>query len=167
MPGLIALMRMPFGPNAAARPDGREHQRGVGGAARQVHRIRDLAAAADDVDDDAASARRHPLQRGVERMDVAEVLGVHRGMPRAGVEIDRRVSAGGAGGIHEDVDRPDVALDFGDHPLRVVGADEVGGDRGRRVAGRGKLRERRIEVLGAARHEHDARALARERIAQA
>jgi hypothetical protein len=77
--------------------------------------IRDLAAGADDVDNRASAARGHPLQHRVERMDVAEVLRVHRCMPRAGVEIRGRRAACRAGRIDEDIDRAESGFDLVDH----------------------------------------------------
>ena len=83
-------------------------------------------------------------------------------MPGRGVEIRRRVAARRSCGVDQDVDRPGIALDVGRHRLGRFGADEVGDDRPRRVPRRGKSGLRAFEVGGAARDEHDARALTGE-----
>jgi hypothetical protein len=50
----------------------------------------DFAAIADHVDDDAAPARSHAFDQGIDHMDIAEELCVHRRAPGGRIEIVRR-----------------------------------------------------------------------------
>ena len=96
-------------------------------------------------------------------MDVAEVLRIHRRVPRGGIEIVRRVAARGAGRIDENVDGSQRALDFVGHARGVLGAHEIGDASDRSLRHALQARERGIEIRGAARNERDLRSFARER----
>ncbi len=128
-----------------------------------MDRIRGLAASADDVDDGAAAAFGHPLDDDVERMDVAEELRVHRGVPRLCVQLGRRIAPRGAGRVHEHVDRPECGLRLVDDARGLCRVDQVGGERDRAVRDAGDASERGVEVRAAARHERHLRAFAGER----
>ena len=163
-PGIDAVDANAFRRERGGEAGGRQHQRGVGGASRQMHGTRDLAAGADDVDDRSAAAGRHPRQHGGNRVDVAEVLRIHRRVPRGGIEIVRRVAARGAGRIDENVDGTQRALDFVGHARGVLRAHEVGDAHDRSVRHAFQPGQRGIEIRGAARHQRNPRAFARERL---
>jgi hypothetical protein len=88
----------------------------------------DLAAHANDADDDPAAARSHPLHHRIDDVDVGKELGVERRPPRRRGQFVRGRSRGRAGGIDEDVDRADAALDRLNHRPRGRGVGEIGGD---------------------------------------
>jgi hypothetical protein len=88
----------------------------------------DLAAPANDADDDASAARSHPLHQRVNDIDVGKELGVESRAPDLGRQFVRRRSSGRTGGIDEDVDRADAALDRLDHRAGLGGVGEIGCD---------------------------------------
>jgi len=132
-----------LGANAAARRR-RQHQGRIRGSAGQVHRVRDLATHADDVDDCAATATDHALQHCIHGMNVAEEFRVHGIVPGRDVEIGGGIAPRGAGGVDENVDRAGVRLGGCGHALGVSSAREIGGDRERRMRAPRPARERGV-----------------------
>jgi len=91
-------------------------------------------------------------------IDVGEELGVERLAPDRRSEIVRRRSLRGAGGIDEDVDRPEARFHRVDHHARRRGVGEVGGDaKGVLQFGAGSF-----DIVARARRDGDPRPLGRE-----
>jgi hypothetical protein len=129
----------------------REHQRRIRRTAGEMRIGGELAAAADDVDDGAAAARRHALDHRVDDMDVAEVLGLHPGAPGGGREIRGVGAPRGARAVDEHVERPEVLFHALDHG--------AGGGRVGQVGGRAMAIQRfpcRVEICLRARYDGDA-----------
>jgi hypothetical protein len=88
----------------------------------------DLAAAANDADDDPVAARSHPLDQRIDHIHVGKELGVESGAPGRRRQFIWRRSSRGAGGIDQHIDRPDPAFDRLDHRGRRRGVGKIGGD---------------------------------------
>ncbi|MCY1524624.1 hypothetical protein D9M68_595660 [compost metagenome] len=126
----------------------------------------DFAALADDVDDGAAAALAHALHDRVDHVDVGEVLGVHRVVPRGGREFVGRGAARGACRVDEHVDGAEGLFGGVEGGDGAGGVLEVGGVQADAAFG---LRERGdqrllalLQVLQVARDQAHARAFAQE-----
>jgi len=93
-----------------------------------MNRPRHLAAAADDVDDDAATARHHARQHGLHGVYVGKVFCVHGVMPGGNVNLFRRIAFSRPGRIHQNIHRPERTFDFSHDPLPGIAPAEIGTD---------------------------------------
>jgi hypothetical protein len=131
-----------------------------------VHGARNLAALADHVDDGAAAALAHALHHGVDHVDVGEVLGIHRVVPRGRGQVVGRGAARGACGVDEHVDRAEGSfsrIECGHGAGRVLQVGGVDRDAAlglRMLLAQGLLAA--LQVGDVARDEAHARAFAQE-----
>lgn len=149
-PGVDGIDADALGGVGLGEPRRGQHQSGVRGTSGQMHRGGDLAAGSDDVDDDPARARRHMRQHGVNGVDVAEELGVHRLVPGLRREVRGRIALRGPGRIDKHVDGPQLLFDLRDHARSVLGPAQIGGH-----DQFCKSPPRSVQVLLASRHQNN------------
>ena len=86
------------------RPSGcDQHQRRVGGPARQMHRRGGLSAHSDDVDDGTAFALDHSRPDRIHCVNVGKVFGIHALLPGFVIELLPKEAAGRSCAVDKNI----------------------------------------------------------------
>ena len=129
--------------------------RAVGGLERDAA----VGQRAADLDDVAAVAREHALERGQRAVDVAEIADLGHALELGGGHVAHEGEDAGHGDVDPDVDRAQLALDPLRGGLHPVGIGHVAGDDDRLAAQRFDVALRALQRLHPAGDEADVRAL--------